>query len=164
MARNASGFGGVPWSRGGKYKGKNKLAIDSTLFSGLLQKIEEIGGNVDKAVTDALQQAAETVHDDTIQALRSSNLPAGGKYRQEPSKTIDSVVNDMHVRKDSDAYWVPIGFDFLKSGAGGYLISGTPRMQPVPDLRKMYRTKKYSLELQKDMWDVVSDYVTGAVK
>ena len=56
-----------------------------------------------------------------------------------------------------------VGFDYAKKGAGGFLISGTPRMRPDYELRKMYKQKTYMRKIQQDMIDVVEDYIVDAM-
>ena len=55
-----------------------------------------------------------------------------------------------------------IGFDFEKPGAGGYLITGTPRMKPDAALSKMYKQKAYMKKIQDDMENVILDLLVKA--
>ena len=57
-----------------------------------------------------------------------------------------------------------VGFDYSKKGAGGFLISGTPRMRPDTELQRIYRRKKYMRDIQNDMAEVVQDYIAKALK
>lgn len=136
-----------------------KLDIDE-FMQPLLYKLKRIDGNVEEAVTNALEQAAETISEDTLEALDVAMLPAQGKY--STGKTKNAVVSDTRVQREGDVLWVPVGFNFSMPGAGGFLITGTPRMRPDRKLHAMYKQKKYMRWIQAGMWDVVSDYVTGA--
>lgn len=142
--------------------GRNTLKLDMEGFEPLLRKIKKMDGNVKKAVDSALEQAAETIRDDTIEALAKQNLPAQGRYSK--GDTLRSVVQDTRVRWEGETGWVPVGFDFAKKGAGGFLITGTPKMQPVALLNKMYKKKKYMSDISKDIEDVLMDFITGARK
>lgn len=141
---------------------RNTLKLDTSGLQPLIDELIEMGANVEKAVTDALDQSADTIREDTEDALSFSFLPAQGRFSS--GKTRESIVTDTHVRNQNDVLWVPVGFDFAKPGAGGFLITGTPRMRPDAKLHAMYKQKKYMAGIQQDMWDVVSDYVTGRAK
>lgn len=142
--------------------GRNILKLETAGLQPLIDELIERGANVEKAVTDALEQSADTIHEDTVEALAVANLPAQGRYSK--GYTREAVINDTHARVEGGVVWIPVGFDFSKRGAGGFLITGTPRMQPDRQLHAMYKQKRYMRGIQEDMWDVVSDYVTGAAK
>ena len=136
---------------------RNTLKLDVSGFTQMLRQLDSLGGDVKRAVTDALQQASETIAEDTEEALAFPNLPRGGKYWTGTTK--ESIIHDNRVRWDGMVGWVPVGFDYSKPGAGGYLITGTPRMSPDRALHKMYKQKKYMNQIQKDMSEVILDYV-----
>ena len=139
----------------------NLMRLDTSGFQELIAKIDALEGNVKGAVEDALGQSAETIREDTIDALSPSYLPARGRYSHGDTKR--SVVSDNSVHWEGLTAYVPVGFDFSKPGAGGYLISGTPRMRPNMMLNKMYRQKSYMKQIQEDMWDVFMDYLNEAM-
>ena len=141
---------------------RNTLRLDTSGFTGMLQNLDSLGGDVKKAVEDSLVQAAQTIRDDTLDAMRPEFLPAQGKYSIGTTK--DSIIQDFAVRWDGLIGWVPVGFDFSKAGAGGYLITGTPRMKPDTELRRMYKQKRYMLKIQEGIFDVISDYVIEAME
>ena len=141
---------------------RNTLKLDTSGFSEMLRKLDSLGGDVKGAVQNALTQASETIMEDTIEAMDNANLPAGGKYSHDTTK--ESIITDHEVRWEGLTGWVPVGFDFSKPGAGGYLITGTPRMRPDQALNRMYKQKKYMRQIQEDMWDVISDYVVEAME
>lgn len=141
---------------------RNTLKLDTTGFDSMLRKLDSLGGDVKRAVEDALEQSAETIEWDTKDAMAKGNLPRQGKY--STGKTMQSIITDSRVHWEGMRGWIPVGFDFSKAGAGGYLISGTPRMLPNAALRRMYKQKKYMRQIQDDMWEVVSDYVIDAMK
>lgn len=140
---------------------RNTLRLDTSGFEQLITKLDELQGNVKQAVTDALLQAAETVHDDTKDALREQFLPAGGKYSTGDTELslVDPVV-EWH----GTLAVAPVGFDYGEKGAGGYLISGTPRMAPDRKLEEIYTRKRYMKRLQADMQEVVEDYISDAME
>lgn len=136
---------------------RNTLKLDVSGFAPMLRNLERIGGNVRQAVSDALEQVSETITEDTTDAMSPSFLPAHGKFSR--GNTIESIVDDSTVHWEGYSGWVAVGFDFSQNGAGGFLITGTPRMQPNKELRRMYKGKKYMRYIQEGMSDVIFDYI-----
>jgi len=142
--------------------GRNTLKLDTTGFEEMIRHLQELNGEVQKAVTDALQQAAETITDDTRDAVTAGNLPAGGKY--STGATAASIVTPRVIWIGGTQAEVGVGFDYSRPGAGGFLISGTPRMKPDAELQRIYKRKKYMRDIQQDMTDVVQDYIVDALR
>jgi len=143
-------------------KAKNTFTLDTAPLEGLVQKILDLDGDAREAVESALEQAAETISDDTLDAIAPGNLPAQGRY--STGATEASVLRDQKVRWTGTNAWIPVGFDFTMPGAGGYLITGTPKMAPVAQLRKMYKQKRYMADIQKDITDVLEDALVRAME
>ena len=136
---------------------RTTLNLDMKNIEQLILKLDELEGDVKSAVEDALIQAAETITEDTIDAVHKSNLPAGGKYSD--GDTEDSIVKNPKVIWEGTKASVAIGFDYDKPGAGGYLITGTPRMKPDYELQKIYTGKRYMTNIRNDMEAVMQDYI-----
>ena len=134
---------------------KSGLSIDFSAFSDLIGKLDELGADIEDIVADAMEQTAETVENDTIAALESSNLPAGGKYSSGDTKA--SVVRDAKAEKKGFEITIDLGFDKTKPGAGGWLITGTPKMKPDYALEDIYGKKKYETQLKKDINQLLQD-------
>lgn len=134
---------------------KSGLSIDFSAFSDLIGKLDELGADIEDIVADAMEQTAETVENDTIAALESSNLPAGGKYSSGDTKA--SVVRDAKAEKKGFEVTIDLGFDKTKPGAGGWLITGTPKMKPDYALEDIYGKKKYETQLKKDINQLLQD-------
>lgn len=115
----------------------------------MIRELEHMGAEVQPIVEEAMTQAAMQIQADTAKALDAANLPAGGKFSRGDTKK--SVVKDLQVRWEGLSAWIPIGFDFSVPGAGGYLITGTPKMKPDTALNRMYKQKAYMTKIQKDM-------------
>lgn len=156
MARRTGGNRtGVKWNKGGKKK-RNTLRVDLSGLEELITKLDEVGGDINSAVDDALLQAAETVRDDTMDALEKQNLPRQGVYSLDRTEKTVAVPSVQWAGSKASAN---IGFDYAKKGAGGFLISGTPRMQPDRALEAIYARKKYAAKLVEDMQEVIGDYI-----
>lgn len=136
---------------------RNTLRLDTSGFSGLLRRLDELGGDVKQAVDESLQQASKKIASDTKKALSKPNLPARGKYSR--GATERSIIENALVEWDGSVASIPVGFDFSKLGSGGYLITGTPKMRPDQELHRMYKGKKYMNRIQSDMETVIGRYI-----
>lgn len=134
---------------------KSKIYIDYTAFSDLAEKLDELGADLKEIFTKALEEAAEKVQEDTKAAMENANLPAGGKYSQ--GDTIASIIPDPKVEWQGSVAEIGLGFDKTKSGAGGFLITGTPKMRPNPALEKIYGRKTYEKEVNKQIEKILQD-------
>ena len=138
--------------------GKNLLKLDVSGFEEYIQKLEKLEADIKPIVSDALNQAGETITDDTFDAVSDSNLPRGGEY--STGKTKESIIKNPRIKWSGTTAEIGVGFDFNKPGAGGYLITGTPRMAPDKALNRIYKSKKYMKDIQKDMIDIFQDEIS----
>ena len=81
-------------------KAKNTFTLDTAPLEGLVQKILDFDGDAREAVESALEQAAETISDDTLDAIAPGNLPAQGRY--STGATEASVLHDARGRRLPD--------------------------------------------------------------
>ena len=98
-----------------------------------------------------MEKSADKIQKETLQAIENQYLPRKGQYRGNPSDTKASVLRDVKPKKSGSALIVNLGFDKTKPGAGGWLITGTPKMQPDKRLAVIYEGKKYQKNLQQDI-------------
>ena len=137
---------------------KNKgLGFDYMIFAEYGERLEELGGDLKEIFTDLLEQTAETIQWDTDDAMAKSNLPRGGKYSQ--GDTRKAIVKNPRVSWAGSVAEIPVGFDWAKESAAGYLISGTPRMDPNRRLEEIYGKKKYMRNVVKDMQEFLTDEI-----
>jgi hypothetical protein len=136
---------------------KSMISVDFSAFSDYAERLDKLGGDLKTIFADAMEQAAETVEYDTVDAVASSNMPAGGKYSQGDTEA--SIIHDAKVEWSGSVAEIGLGFDKTKSGAGGFLITGTPKMRPNYALEKIYGTKKYENQLKRDIEDVLKDEI-----
>lgn len=146
-------------TRGGNKSRKNYLSIDFSAFADYAERLDRLGADIQKIIGDAMEQAAETVQDDTRDAIASGNLPAGGKY--STGDTAASIIDSPKVQWSGSLGEIGIGFDKTKKGAGGWLITGTPRMQPDAALEAIYRSKKYANTINKQIREELQDALDG---
>ena len=138
-------------------KRKSFISIDFSNFEDYAERLDNLGADLKAIFTDAMEQAAETVQDDTIEAMAKVNLPAGGKYSD--GQTEASIIRDAKVNWQGSVGEIGLGFDKTKPGAGGFLITGTPKMQPNRALEDIYGRKKYENQLKKDIEEVLQDEI-----
>lgn len=135
-------------------KKRGSSGMFSLQLTGLLEaaeRIERAGGQIKPVMEEALNAAAKKITSDTIAACDPSNMPAGGIFGSKNHETLNSVIKDSSVVWSGNIAEVPVGFDFSKPGAGGFLITGTPKMNPNRELEKIYKQKRYTSMLQKEM-------------
>lgn len=138
--------------------GRNTLRLDLSGFDELLTELDRLGGDLEAVVEEALRFAAESVSEDTKEAVETVKyLPAHGKYSH--GDTLKSVVKHPKVEWEGTTAVAPVGFDYGEPGAGGLLITGTPKMKPNPELERIYTRKKYMKWILEGMMDNVTDAI-----
>lgn len=133
------------------------LNISTAGLEKLIVKLDELDGDVKKAVEKALDEAGKEITKDTLSAIDKSNLPRQGEYSRGTTK--QSVVQNPKVKWEGSTASIAVGFDYDKPGAGGLLITGTPKMRPDKPLNDMYKGKKYASNISKKMSKTVSDAI-----
>lgn len=155
---------------------KNMIKLQLKGFDELVSKLEGLEGDVNSAVTEAMEKAAHQVEEDTRDAIKNANLPAGGIYSQ--GDTEKSIVKNARVEWSGNQAEIGVGFDKDRPGAGGFLITGTyrsslvngtARMAPVIQLQRIYggwarANNKYRKQLEKTMSDVITDYIKAKME
>ena len=138
---------GLKWNRGGAKRRKNYIAVDFSAFAEYAEKLDRLGADLKDIIGDAMEEAAKQVQEDTADAVESANLPAGGQYSD--GETRASIVRDVTPKWSGSVGEVHLGFDKSKPGAGGFLITGTPKMAPDAVLAEMYSGRKYQRQINK---------------
>ena len=138
---------GLKWNRGGAKRRKNYIAVDFSAFAEYAEKLDRLGADLKDVIGDAMEEAAKQVQEDTGDAVESANLPAGGQYSD--GETRASIVRDVTPKWSGSVGEVHLGFDKSKPGAGGFLITGTPKMAPDAALAEMYSGRKYQRQINK---------------
>ncbi len=134
-------------TRGGRYARKRMLSVDFSGFRDYAEKLDNVGANIQDIFGKVMEEAAEKVQDDVRDAMAEGNLPAKGKYSKGATK--QSIIDDVSVRWSGTVGEIGIGFDKSKPGVGTWLITGTPKMQPVKELAAIFGSKKYERTLKQ---------------
>lgn len=125
------------------------LSIDFSAFNEYAEKLDNLGADLQKVIGDAMETAGQKVQEDTESAMAAGNLPAGGKYSQ--GETMSSIIRDPKAEWQGSEGTINLGFDKTKAGAGGFLITGTPKMKPNYKLQDIYMRKTYVNKLLKQI-------------
>lgn len=141
---------------------KNSLSIDFNVFSDLAEELDKLGADLKEIFTDVMQQEGETVAEDTREAVQKANLPAGGKYSQ--GDTEKAIIMQPKVEWSGDLGEIGLGFDKTLPGAGGFLITGTPKMQPDKALADIYSRKSYERRMTEDIMDYLGAEIEDHLK
>lgn len=128
---------------------KNSLSIDFSNFAEYAERLDELNADLKEIFQDAMEQAAETVEWDIMDALADANLPALGKYSQGATEA--SVIRNAKVQWQGMLGEIPIGFDKTMPGAGGWLITGTPKMRPDYKLEDIFSRRSYEKKIMEQI-------------
>ena len=154
---------GIKWNKGGAKRRKNYIDVDFSNFADFAEKLDRLNADLKQIFGDAMERAAERVQEDTREAVEASNLPAGGNY--STGDTASSIIRDTKVKWSGSLGEVHLGFDKSKPGAGGFLITGTPKMAPDAALATMYTGKKYQKQIndqiKKDLQEALDELGGG---
>lgn len=154
---------GAKRNRGGALARKTGIYIDYSCFADIIAQIDEYTDNIADIVAESMEEAGETLANETIEALAKSNLPAQGEYWS--GRTEDSVVKNPKAEIYGNYVEIGLGFDKSMPGEGGLLITGTPRMKPDKALEAIYGTKKYETkmknQIRKKLQQELADTVGG---
>ena len=154
---------GAKWTQGGSKSRGKMLDIDFSAFAEYAEKLDELGADMPKAMAKAMESAADTIQADTRSAMASANLPAKGKYSQ--GDTEQSIISDPKALLRGSYLTIDFGFDKTKPGAGGFLITGTPKMRPDYKLEDIYGRRKYlskiMTQIRKDLQKAVDEAMGG---
>ena len=142
--------------------GKNKAKVKLEGFKEMITILDSLGGDLVGVAADALSQAGETIGWDTQEAAQNPNMQAEGKY--STGRTEQAVLTTPRVEVSGNLVEVGAGFDYTKDGAGGILITGTPRMKPNYELNKIFKGRRYMNNISKDIEAVVQDEIERRLK
>ncbi len=145
----SGGEGRRRWSQGGAKRRKNYIDIDFSNFADFAEKLDKLNADLKTVFGDAMEHAAETVQNDVTDAVAAANLPAGGRFSN--GETADSIIRDFSVKWSGSVGEVGLGFDKTKPGAGGFLTTGTPFMQPDAALADLFMSKRYARTINEQI-------------
>ena len=161
MARRGNNPTGKKGNKGGAH-GRNSLSIDFSIFEDFADELDKLGADLKSIFTDVMEQEAETVAEDTKDAVNTANLPAHGIYSR--GDTEQSIVMQPQVEWSGELGELGLGFDKTKPGAGGFLITGTPKMKPDYKLEDIYARTSYENKMVKSIMEYLSAEIDDHMK
>ena len=147
---------GAKWTKGGAKRRKNFIALDFSAFAEYAEKLDRLGADLQKIFTEVMEEAGQDVQEDVRSAISKPNLPAAGNYSDgDTAKTIVEPV----VKWSGSVGELPLGFDKSKPGAGGFLITGTPKMAPDAALADIFTSRRYENNLKKQIEEALQQAI-----
>lgn len=144
-------------------KRSKMLSLDASAFADYIEKLDKLGADLQETIGDAMDEAGEKVQSDVTEAMAASNLPAKGKY--STGETMESIIKDPKTVWHGSNGELDLGFDKSKPGAGGFLITGTPKMKPNYKLGDIFSRKSYSrkikLQIEKALQNEIDKRMGG---
>lgn len=138
-------------------KRKAMISIDFSAFDSYAEQLDKLGADLQEIFTSAMEEVGAEIQEDTINALEKANLPAKGVYSK--GTTENQVIRDPKVEWHGTVGEMPLGFDKTKPGAGGFLITGTPKMKPDRALEDIYKKKSYENKVKNKISDRLKEEI-----
>lgn len=145
---------GVKGNKGGAMK-RQKFGIDFSQFAELAEELEALGGNLEDIFSNMLEDIGEEIQVYTLEAMDPKNLPAKGAFSR--GTTEKSIELNPKPKWSGPYGTINFGFDKDKPGAGSFLITGTPRMQPNHELEVMYAQKGFTRGVTEAMREILEE-------
>ena len=136
---------------------KSAIEIDFGVFEDLADQLDKLGADIKESFTEVMQEQGKIVGRDTKAAVAKTNLPAGGKFSK--GATEKSIITDPQVEWSGSVGSIGLGFDKAQPGAGGWLITGTPKMRPDYALEKIFSQKRYESNMKKEIMKGLQDQI-----
>ena len=152
---------GAKWNRGGSSRRYKGFHIDFSAFEELAEELDKLNADLKEIFTDAMEEEGKTVAKDTKAAMAKPNLPAGGDYSN--GDTESTIIAQPQVEWSGSLGEMGLGFDKTLPGAGGFLITGTPKMDPDYQLENIYARKTYAKKIQKNIMKHLQDEISKRV-
>lgn len=135
------------------------LSIDFSCFENYAEELEKLGADIPEIFSEVMEEAGKEVQEKTKEASANAYLPAGGKYRSSNSETLAAIDPSPKPIVSGSVIEIGLGFDKSKPGAGGFLITGTPKMAPDYKLEDLFVRKRYKNKLVKEIGESLQDEI-----
>lgn len=150
---------GKKWNKGGSMRRNHGMNIDFSCFEIYAEELENLGADLTKVFSEIMEDVGEEVQVRTKEAVADPHLPAGGKYRGNPSDTLAAIEMNPKPVVSGGLVEVGIGFDKSKPSPGGWLITGTPKMKPDAELEQIFVRKRYRNKMIKQINEALQDEI-----
>ena len=141
---------------------KRKMSIDFKNFADYAERLEKLGGSLEKTVEEALKKSAEYVNG-TLHDLMQRHRRTG--------KTEETIVDDAKVVWSGGEASIDVGFDiahgglpsiFLMYGTSVYGTPRTPKDQALYDAVYGAATQRKIRKIQEDIFNEAVMELMGA--
>lgn len=136
--------------------------IDYGVFSDLAEQFDKIGGDLETFFAEAMEDMGEDVGVQTKEAVAKAYLPAHGIF--STGDTEKAIVMNPKAEKSGASVEIGLGFDKSIPGAGGFLITGTPRMAPDHKLEEIFVRKQYRNKWVKEIHEKLSQEIAEKLR
>lgn len=119
----------------------NKISLDFKVFAEYAEKLDAIGGDIQSAADQVLQNAQKMV---------TANIERDMKSHKRTGRTQRSILSNAKVEWSGPIASVDIGFDIKNGGLPSiFLMYGTPRMEKDQQLYDHIYGKAVAREMKK---------------
>ncbi len=130
-------------------------------FQGMLEQLRTLEADIHSITEKALIETQAYIAKQADKYTEDKMLPADGEYRVKPSATKDTIIKNGKVNWEGDTASISAGFSIYSEEYDDivltpiFLMYGTPKMAPVPDLEDAVKgktAKKAVAKIQKDIF------------
>lgn len=112
---------------------RNRIGLNVDGLEDMIERLENVNGNLKNAVTDALSKSKELVTNKLLQDTNNGNFPAHGKY--STGKLKHSIDTNNSVKWDGMKASIKVGYNIKNGGLVSiFMMYGTPRYMKVQKL------------------------------
>ena len=129
-----------------------KLQLDFGGFNDILEQLNKLGEDAQKATDEALTEAFKIITRKATDAVQKPNLPAQGRYSSGNSER--SLVRDPKITWSDTVASVDVGFNIKHGGLPTiFMMYGTPRYMKNQALYDAF----YGDQTQTEIYRVISE-------
>lgn len=128
-----------------------KIKFEGNVFAGMLEKLDKLGGDVDKAIEKSLEASAEIVQKGIEKEME--------KHRRT-GQTESKILKNEKVKKSGSIRVIRVGFELPNGLTSIFLMYGTPR---IPPDKKLYNAI-YGTKVKKEIREKQNEIINEAVK
>ena len=146
-----------------------RMSIIFDGFADLAYQIDKAGGDLDKAVEDALHQTQEWIQNNVAHATVPYAGKGNGLKGYSTGQMYKSIIEDDKIYWNGTVAEVRVGYDLIEEGAfhSIFVMYGTPRHAPnnpgIAADKKIYdaiRGKRTQLEIAQLQEEVMRKYLS----
>lgn len=134
-----------------------KMSITFDGFADLAAEIDRSGGDLEKAVDEALEATQEVIKNNLIPA--AAVYDRKGLKGYATGKMYRSMITDTKVQWNGYVAEVGVGFNLSENWHSIFVMYGTPRMSKDPKLYNAIRGAKTQKDIEKVQQEIMQKYL-----